>query len=283
MRCSPPRFPLWQRCLVVAGFHRDAGRLRGWGTAFRFSTGGTVSSARFGMDGDEGRSDDMTGFSARRAAIVAPVLFASALAAGCMSSPTYGTDKTANEQLVNDVSGMFALGGEKKERIDYKPRPDLVRPSSKTLPPPQQSLASADNTAWPESPEQRRARIRATATANQENPSFRPEVAPDVDPSRRAGVIVDPNARRFERPTNGTEATARQQRAEFNTRLAEQRQGSSANRKFLSEPPLAYREPAPTAAVNDVGEDEAVKERRAKSAARKTSGGGGVKSWIPWL
>ena len=225
----------------------------------------------------------MTGFSARRVAIVAPVLFASALAAGCMSSPTYGTDKTANEQLMNDVSGMFALGGDKNERIDYKPRPDLVRPSSKNLPPPQESLASADNTAWPESPEQRRARIRATATANQDNPSFRPEVVPDIDPRQRTGVIVDPNARRFERPANGTEANARQQRAEFNARLTEQRQGSPTSRKFLSEPPVAYRQPAPTAAADDVGEDEAVKERRAKSAARKGSGGGGVKSWIPWL
>lgn len=226
----------------------------------------------------------MTGFSARRVAIVAPVLFASAFVAGCMSSPTYGTDKTANEQLFDDVSGMFALGsGGKKERIDYKPRPDLVRPSSKDLPPPQESVASADNTAWPESPEQRRARIRATATANQNNPSFRPEVVPDTDPAQRPRPTVDANAHRFERPANGTEVNAKQQRAEFNSRLTEQRQGSSTSRKYLSEPPLAYREPAATAATDDVGEDEAVKERRAKSAARKSGGSGGVKSWIPWL
>ncbi|MFC3220882.1 hypothetical protein ACFOEZ_17820 [Tianweitania populi] len=225
----------------------------------------------------------MTGFSARRAAIVAPVLFASALAAGCMSSPTYGTDKTANEQLVEDVSGMFALGmGEKKERIDYKPRPDLVRPSSKNLPPPQESVASADNTAWPESPEQRRARIRADATANQNNPNYRPEVVPDVDPAARARQPVAVNARLSERPMNGLEPGARSEREEVRRRVAEQRQGSPTSRKYLSEPPLTYREPSATADANDIGEDEAVKERRAKAAARKESGSSG-KSWIPWL
>jgi hypothetical protein len=240
---------------------------------------------RLGMDQDKGRSSEMTAFSAGRVAIVAPVLLLSAFAAGCVSSPTYGTDKTANEQLFNDVSGMFALGGEKKAPIDYKPRPDLVRPSSTaTLPPPQQSVASVENGQWPESPEQRRARIRATATANQDNPSFRPEVVPDIDPAGRSRAPVDPNARRFERPTNGTEPGAMQKRAQFNTRMAEQRQGSPSSRKYLSEPPLAYRAPAPTAPASDIGEDEAVKERRAKAAARKESGsGGGLKSLIPWL
>ena len=201
-----------------------------------------------------------------------------------MSSPTYGTDKTANEQLIQDVSGMFALGmNQPKERIDYKPRPDLVRPSSKTLPPPQESVASADNTAWPESPEQRRARIRADATANQGNPNYRSEVVAEIDPSARARQPVPVNARLSERPMNGLEPGARSQRDEVRRRVAEQRQGSPTSRRYLSEPPLTYRQPAGTADANDIGEDEAVKERRAKSAARQASGSGGAKSWIPWL
>ena len=226
----------------------------------------------------------MTSFSVRRIAYVAPVLLAGALAAGCMSSPTYGTDKTANEQLFEDVGGMFALGGDKKEPINYRPRPDLVRPTSQNLPPPQESVATADNTAWPESPEQRRARVRAEATARQDDPTFRPVVAPDIDPSARSRRPVDANARRFERPSNGTEVGAPQQGAEVRRRVAEQRQGSASTRKYLSEPPLTYRQPAATAAADDLGEDEAIKERRAKAAARKESGsGGGLKSLIPWL
>lgn len=65
---------------------------------------------------------------------------------GCVSSPTYGTDKSAGAQLLDDVSNMASFGqGKKKERIDYKPRPDLVRPAPGDkgyLPAPQQSLAS---------------------------------------------------------------------------------------------------------------------------------------------
>ena len=44
-----------------------------------------------------------------------------------MSSPTYGTDKTANAQLLSDVSGILSLQGRSsKAAIDYKPRPELV-------------------------------------------------------------------------------------------------------------------------------------------------------------
>ena len=42
-----------------------------------------------------------------RLAAGAAVVAAAGLASGCMSSPTYGTDKTASAQLVTDLSGMF--------------------------------------------------------------------------------------------------------------------------------------------------------------------------------
>ncbi len=225
----------------------------------------------------------MAGFSATRRgriALIAPVLFASAMTAGCMSSPTYGTDKTANEQLYDDVTGMFSLGGNRREQIDYKPRPDLVRPSSTArLPPPQESVATAGTGNWPESPEQRRMRIRAEATANQGNPNYRSEVVADMAPQVRPS-----SGPRFGReiPENGTEPGAMVKRAEFNRRLTEQRQGSPTTRKYLSEPPLAYRQPAPTAATDDIGEDEAVKERRAKAAAKKASGNQS-NSWRDYL
>ncbi|HEV7414633.1 MAG TPA: hypothetical protein VGN98_00635 [Tianweitania sediminis] len=226
----------------------------------------------------------MTRFKAGRIACLAPVLLASALASGCLSSPTYGTDKTANEQLYEDLTGMFAVGGSRDEPIDYKPRPELVRPApgaTPALPPPQQSVASVEGGQWPESPEQRRARIRAEATANQDNPNYRPEVVPDVALSQRARQPLA-FGRENEIPQNGTESNARVQREEFNRRLADQRQGNPTTRKYLSEPPLDYRAPAPTAPVGDVGEDEAVKERRAKAAARKSSGTNSWRDILPF-
>ncbi len=61
----------------------------------------------------------------------------------------------------------------------------------------------------------------------------------------------------------------RNTREAYKARLAETKQGSETSRKYLSEPPLTYRQPAETAPVGDIGEDEFKKERRAKAAARK--------------
>lgn len=227
----------------------------------------------------------MTRFNAGRTVCLASVLMAGAFASGCISSPTYGTDKTASEQLYNDVTGMFSIGGSRKEPIDYKPRPELVRPAqgtAATLPPPQQSVASVEGGQWPESPEQRRARIRAEATANQDDPTYRPEVVPDVALAQRNQKGPLSFSRDQEFPMDGGADNPRAQRTEFNRRLAEQRQGSATSRKYLSEPPLTYRAPAETAPVGDVGEDEAVKERRAKAAARKATGTNSWRDVLPF-
>ena len=67
-----------------------------------------------------------------------------------------GTDKTASEQLLNDVSNIVSVQPKRKDPIDYKPRPDLVRPApgeQATLPAPQESAAnSTTNPDWPNSP-----------------------------------------------------------------------------------------------------------------------------------
>jgi hypothetical protein len=178
----------------------------------------------------------------------------------------------------------MSLAPKRGPQIDYKPRPELVKPASTAaLPPPQESAVTTASAAWPESPEQRRARIRANATANQDNKFFEPEVVNDVSVSGGGSTY---RGRVDDKPTDEmigrrTANTARQ-REEFNKKLAEANQGSPTNRKYLSEPPLDYRLPAETAAVNDVGEDELKKERRIKKAAQK-EGTGGWRNLIPWL
>lgn len=54
--------------------------------------------------------------------------------------------------------------------------------------------------------------------------------------------------------------------------------GSPTTRKYLSEPPLTYRQPAETASADDLGEDELKKQRRLK---REASGGKSWRDWIP--
>lgn len=207
-----------------------------------------------------------------RLVLLAPLVVSGLTLSGCMSSPTYGTDKTASEQLVGDVTGILSLGPKDRPRIQYKPRPELVKPSPDAvanLPAPQQS-ATAENPNWPESPEQKRARIIAHATENRDKPGFRPEIVNDIADGPASST---PPGRSAKAEDSGilSPVNKEQQREAFNKRLAETRQGSETSRKYLSEPPLVYREPSATAPVDDIGEDELKKERRLKAAARKGS------------
>ena len=204
---------------------------------------------------------------------------------GCMSSPTYGTGRSSGEQLADDLTGIMSIQPKRRAAIAYQPRPDLVKPapgSKLDLPPPQESIAS-NNPQWPESPEQRRARIRADADANRDKVGFQPQVVSDgeaTDVVDRPSAQSQYSSRLADQGMTPDKQSPGQQRSEFKKRLAETQQGSPTNRKYLSEPPLAYREPAGTAATGDLGEDEAVKERRLKAEAKKKAGGGS--SWWPF-
>lgn len=206
----------------------------------------------------------------------ASVVCAAALLSGCMSSPTYGTGKSANQQLVEDVTGILSIGPRNTgPEIAYNPRPGLVKPASlEVLPEPQQDMASASNPQWPESPEQRRARIRDEATENQDNPFYRSQIAPANRAGGRQSDTYDPERWASEPVTRNPNA-----RSEVQRLVRERNQGDPTTRRLLSEPPVAYRQPAATAAAGDLGEDEAVKERRAQRASGKSS----WRDFVPWL
>jgi hypothetical protein len=223
----------------------------------------------------------MTGRTYARVALLAPLVASAFAMSGCVGSPTYGTDKTAAEQLADDVSGAIAITPKHRDPIDYKPRPDLVKPApgqKENLPPPQESIqtASAD---WPESPEQRRARLRADATAHQDDPAYQSQIVDDVqtDPAAVKKAMADSAS---SHPPRWTPADSDKGRAaEIQRRVAEGKQGDPNSRKYLSEPPLAYRVAADTAPQNELGEDEYKKERRLKKEAAAKSKSGG---WFDW-
>ena len=224
----------------------------------------------------------MTDRTCARAALLAPLVASAIALSGCVGSPTYGTDKTAGEQLVDDVSGAISITPKHKDPIDYKPRPDLVRPAAgqkESLPAPQESIqtASAD---WPESPEARRARIRADATAHQNDPNYQPEaVDDDVQADQAAIKKAMADSGSSHPPRWSPEDSSKTRAAEIQRRLAEGKQGSPTVRKYLSEPPLAYRAPSDAAPQNELGEDEYKKERRLKAQAEGKKSGG----WFDWL
>lgn len=221
-----------------------------------------------------------------RTALLVPLVVSGLALTGCMSSPTYGTDKTAGEQLTQDLSNAFSFAPQKKASIEYKPRPALVKPAPgqrETLPVPQDSITQTASAEWPESPEQRRARLRADATAHQDDPRYQSQIVNDID--------VDPTAARqamrdqsssYDHPLaarNNSRAGDAARRAEVNRRLAESKQGDPTSRKYLSEPPLDYRVASGTAPQGDIGEDEFKKERRLK---REATGKKGMFDWLPW-
>lgn len=227
----------------------------------------------------------MTEKARLRVTLAAPLVMSSLVLAGCVSSPTYGTDKTSTEQLAGDLTGILSVAPKNRNRIDYKPRPELVRPKSGeklALPAPQESIVTAEATQWPESPEQRRARLRAEATENRDTPGWRPEIQGDVNaPSSAPALPAGASQHSVDSGVQRVGAKVDERKA-FNQRLAEVRQGSDTQRKYLSEPPLTYRQPAGSAPVGDIGEDELKKERRLKSEARKKGGSSRWYDILPW-
>ena len=172
--------------------------------------------------------------------------------AGCIG-PTYGTDKTSTEQLIDDIGNSMSITPAKKStKLAYQPRGDLIKPTNATLIEPQQSLASKDNPAWLESPEQTRDRLKAEADANADNGNYRSPLAVSV--------------------TEGKVKSPEQQAAEFR-QARKIMDGRENKRRFMSDPPLEYRQVDDPAQLGDLGETEAAKEKRRKKEAEIAGSG----------
>lgn len=166
---------------------------------------------------------------------------------GCFG-PTYGTGKTAGAQLMEDLGDSLSLGKKNRTRIEYAPRPTIVQPADTTnLPAPQENIAAASD-EWPETPEQKRARILAEIEAGQRPENF------VTNPDEAAALGAS------EGPGRATVA---------------------GKRIYLTDPPTEYRQPAQTAAYGDLGVKESTKERARKKAS--ASNDGGWRRWVPWL
>jgi len=183
------------------------------------------------------------------------VVAGSFLLTGCVGGPTYGTDKTVGEHLMDDLGSAVAFSQPAKSNVKYQPRPSLVLPPSQeeaALVQPQQSLASKDNPQWLESPEDTRKRLVAEADENSGQIGY-------VSPLAKSNA-------------NGRRLTAKEQQAAYREARKLEMGAYSDKRRFLSDPPLAYRA-IPEEAKADLGEDEKVKERRRKKEAQiKNSG-----------
>ncbi len=191
---------------------------------------------------------------------------------------SYGTDKSSTAQLFDDLGNIASIGKTKKGAgIEYKPRPEIVKPAqTATLPVPQQSVAE-NNPAWVESPEETRARLVAEADAK--GAVYSSPLAKRVSSS---GTQSAPSRGRADDgpPTPIETLQSQKQREAYQQARKIQQAAYSDRRRYLSDPPLTYRKPADTAPVGELGEPERVKERRLKAEAKKA--GTGKRSWWPW-
>lgn len=208
------------------------------------------------------------------------LIAASLMLSGCLG-PTYGTDKTSTQQLVDDLGNIASIGKTRKgASIEYKPRPEIVKPpATASLPAPQASVAE-NNPAWVESPEETRNRLIADADANASgNTGFTSPLARrGVDSGAGVSVV---GGRRADGPPTPQEVLDQQNQRQAYQQARKIQQGAySDRRRYLSDPPLTYRKPSETAPIGELGEPEKAKERRRIAEAKKE--GTGKRSWWPW-
>jgi hypothetical protein len=196
---------------------------------------------------------------------------------GCLG-PTYGTDKPAASQFFEDLGSVASLKKKQKEPIQYNPRPGLVKPTdASSLPAPQENIAEA-STEWPESPEERLARIRKEADEGKIQPGL----------ARKAGLSGEPKfadqatgASPRDRGDTPTELGRKNRAAGARSAEKLEAKASPTQRKYLTDPPAEYRTPVETAPYGDLGQTESAKERARKKATAETKTG--WRKLVPWL
>ena len=190
---------------------------------------------------------------------------------GCIGGTTFGTGVSQEQQLLEDLEGMMSMGSKKRKRkIDYSARPDLVLPAkTAALPAPLETESSTSNVDWPESPEQRIARIRGEA---EEADPRSGEISVEELKRKKVGIRiatgVDNNP---EMDKDGHAAIYALRDGTYKkTKMLKEKYSYSTGvkRKYLTEPPVDYRVPIATAPVGDLGISEAEKERRAEKLAK---------------
>ena len=184
---------------------------------------------------------------------VAGILASTMTLSGCIGGPTYGTDKTAMEQLSDDLGASVSLGSSRDDAnrsIKYNPRPSLVVADKQggNLPAPEQSLANRENNPnWVESPDETRERLRKEADANAGNPNYR---SPLLAGNGQAGQLTESQKwEAFRKAKQDTQSV-----------------DPAATRRGISDPPTDLRT-ASASTLTDLGEPESTKEKRRKKEA----------------
>jgi hypothetical protein len=166
--------------------------------------------------------------------------------AGCSPTATYGTGQAPEMALVREMTGGLLTGRKKEEPINYQPRAPLVMPASTDQLPPPAEKAAVATADWPVEENQRLAGIEE----RNKDPRYAGSQAQYRYLKPLADALPDQPVTNSGPAASHREITRmKQQRAEFAKAIAEAKgYGPDGNkRRFLTDPPEVYREPAATA------------------------------------
>lgn len=210
-----------------------SGAMDPWGSAIRMS--GNARDWRRA-------APTVIGGVTRGAAFAAVPLVAAFALSACTTGNTYGTGTSPGLQTLKDISGIAMITGEHQAPIDYEPRPNLVAPpSTADLPPPGTGDDTDTAANWPKDPDVTSAKAKAAAAAasasGQEPNQYyvASASAPSASTAGSTGADLTPDQL----------AAARKAFAAAKGGVSVDANGNPV-RKYLTDPPVDYRQPDPT-------------------------------------
>ena len=188
----------------------------------------------------------MRQISVMKTILTGTVLFAMSMGvSGCMSMTTYGTGEAPEISMLKGVT--TGLSGQKREKISYDPRAPLVMPPAATLPEPLQQASAADPD-WPVEPGSPGTKVEdPLGPTSRTDQAYVRRLQPMVGalPADQRPASYDPE--KASQYAHIEDLRNRDQRKKFKAAIADAEGYNSNERRYLTDPPTAYSQPAETA------------------------------------
>ncbi|HMB47662.1 MAG TPA: hypothetical protein VKN63_05245 [Afifellaceae bacterium] len=188
----------------------------------------------------------MRQISATRTVMTGAMLLTASMAmTGCISTATYGTGEAPELSIIKGVT--TGLTSKKKEKIVYTPRAPLVVPPQATLPAPVQQAGDAD-ADWPVEPGSAGTEVAdGLGDTSRTDPGYVRRLQPLVGalPADERPASYDPEKASQYAHLDGLRNPDARKKFKAAINNAE---GYDINqRRYLTDPPTAYSQPAETA------------------------------------
>lgn len=189
----------------------------------------------------------MRELSASRMAVNGTVLLGLAFGlSGCLSTATYGTGESPELSIIKGVTGSFTGVGKEKKKVEYKPRAPLVMPPAANLPEPVRTAAADPD--WPTEPGARGEQVEdPLGNTSRSDPDYVRKLKPLVGalPENERPASYDPERASDRAHLEGLRNP--DARKKFKAALADADGTNRTDRRYLTDPPAVYRQPAETA------------------------------------